>query len=100
MNNTGSTTPYETPTNSYENENETNGNLTSNSAPVVTNTQPPLIEEDEVSTMTTTPRTANKTTQGTTPVISGGRLYQRLSKKNYNKRKSTRKAKKSYRRKN
>lgn len=92
----------------YNNAYSTNNNMnnTTNYATTqestVTNLQPPMIEEDEVvpPPEAETPTTSTANTQGTTPILRGGRLYRKLSKKGRKVRKVTRKSKKSSKRKN
>jgi len=95
--------------------------------PTALNTEPPSINEDEVtsdkttsvprsvtprsvtprsvtprssSIFTSTPRTANANSQGSTPILRGGRLFRKLSMKHRKSNKSTRKNKKRSPRKN
>ena len=85
-------------------------NLSKSITPTALNTEPPLINEDEIpstplsnssktpktssSGLTSTPRTANGNSQGSTPILRGGRLFRKLSMKNGKSKKSTRKNKK------
>jgi thiol-disulfide isomerase/thioredoxin len=67
--------------------------------PTATETNPPLIEEDEVENQeTTSPNLAPANSQGSTPLsLSGGRLFRRLTHK---KRKTHKPTKKQIKRKN
>jgi thiol:disulfide interchange protein len=75
--------------------NENTANFAESNMPTATNTEPPSIDEDEVTP--SSPRTLPANNQGVTPILRGGRLFRRLSMKNKSK---SRKTKKSSKRKN
>ena len=74
--------------NTYNSENT--ANFAESNMPTPTNTEPPSFDEDEV---VSPPRVAPANNQGTTPILRGGRLFRRLSKKYRKTRKTTTKRK-------
>lgn len=73
--------------------NENTANFTESNMPTATNTEPPSIDEDEVTP--SSPRTLPANNQGTTPILRGGRLFRKLSMKNKVKNSRSRKTKKT-----
>ena len=117
MNSMNSTSTNSSPLNS-----ENTLNFPKSVTPTALNTEPPSINEDEIildettsdettsvprsvtprtsSMPTSTPRTATANSQGSTPILRGGRLFRKLSMKYRKSNKSTRKNKKTSKRKN
>jgi hypothetical protein len=85
------------PTNSMatDAENTYTTNFDRSDTPTVRNTQPPLINEDELLlSPVASPRVTPVNNQGTTPILRGGRLLRKLSMKRKAKKSSKRKSKK------
>jgi len=76
-------------------ENTYTTNFDRSDTPTVRNTQPPLINEDELLlSPVASPRVTPVNNQGTTPILRGGRLLRKLSMKRKAKKSSKRKSKK------
>lgn len=96
-----------TSTNSSSLNSDNTLNFPKSVTPTALNTEPPSINEDEITLDETTsvprsvtPRTATANSQGSTPILRGGRLFRKLSMKHRKSNKSTRKNKKTSKRKN
>jgi hypothetical protein len=120
MNSMNSTSTTSTNSSSLNSENTLN--FPKSVTPTALNTEPPSINEDEItldettsdettsvprsvtprtsSMPTSTPRTATANSQGSTPILRGGRLFRKLSMKHRKSNKNTRKNKKTSKRKN
>ena len=81
-------------TNMNASANNETANFVESNMPTATNTEPPLIDEDEV---VASPRTLPANNQGTTPILRGGRLFRRLSMKHKSKSRRTKKTSKTKR---
>ena len=88
------------PMDNYDSLMANNANATANfqkaSIPTARNTNPPLIDEDEVAASDLeSPRMTTANNQGTTPILRGGRLFRKLSMKRKSKKTTKRRSRKN-----